>query len=85
MFYSQEYLARKGPLGTVWSAAHLQNRLKKSHYTATNIPETVGSSLLCFLNPKKLPPLIKLCFLPSALVKSFDFYRKKKLSFLQIL
>ncbi|XP_018460704.2 sister chromatid cohesion 1 protein 3-like [Raphanus sativus] len=41
MFYSQEYLARKGPLGTVWSAAHLQNRLKKSHYTATNIPETV--------------------------------------------
>ncbi|KFK32213.1 hypothetical protein AALP_AA6G212200 [Arabis alpina] len=41
MFYSQTYLARKGPLGTVWCAAHLQHRLKKSHYTATNIPETV--------------------------------------------
>ncbi|CAH8390257.1 unnamed protein product [Eruca vesicaria subsp. sativa] len=41
MFYSHVILARKGPLGTVWSAAHLQHRLKKSHYTNTNIPETV--------------------------------------------
>ncbi|CAH8390710.1 unnamed protein product [Eruca vesicaria subsp. sativa] len=41
MFYSHTQLARKGPLGTVWSAAHLQNRLKKSHYTSTNIPKTV--------------------------------------------
>ncbi|KAF8085839.1 hypothetical protein N665_0645s0017 [Sinapis alba] len=41
MFYLHNHLARKGPLGTVWSAAHLQNRLKKSHYTATNIPQTV--------------------------------------------
>ncbi|KAK9674317.1 hypothetical protein RND81_12G225600 [Saponaria officinalis] len=41
MFYSQTYLARKGPLGTVWCAAHLQHKLKKSHYTATDIPSTV--------------------------------------------
>ncbi|GAY37043.1 hypothetical protein CUMW_026210 [Citrus unshiu] len=41
MFYSQTFLARKGPLGTVWCAAHLQHRLKKSHYTSTNIPSTV--------------------------------------------
>ncbi|KAF8110740.1 hypothetical protein N665_0079s0055 [Sinapis alba] len=41
MFYSHAYLARKGPLGTVWAAAHLQQRLKKSHYTSTNIPKTV--------------------------------------------
>ncbi|OMO69797.1 hypothetical protein CCACVL1_19259 [Corchorus capsularis] len=41
MFYSQTFLARKGPLGTVWCAAHLQHRLKKSHYTATDIPSTV--------------------------------------------
>ncbi|KAL0848424.1 hypothetical protein Bca101_021671 [Brassica carinata] len=41
MFYSHVFLARKGPLGTVWAAAHLQQRLKKSHYTATNIPKTV--------------------------------------------
>ncbi|XP_059654323.1 sister chromatid cohesion 1 protein 3-like [Cornus florida] len=42
MFYSHTFLARKGPLGTVWSAAHLQNRLKKSHYTSTDISSTVA-------------------------------------------
>lgn len=41
MFYSQTYLARNGPLSTVWCAAHLQHRLKKSHYTSTDIPSTV--------------------------------------------
>ncbi|XAR62347.1 hypothetical protein NMG60_11017074 [Bertholletia excelsa] len=41
MFYSHTFLARKGPLGTVWCAAHLQHRLKKSHYTSTNISSTV--------------------------------------------
>ncbi|XP_015571019.1 sister chromatid cohesion 1 protein 3 [Ricinus communis] len=41
MFYSQTFLARKGPLGTVWCAAHLQHRLKKSHYTSTDISSTV--------------------------------------------
>ncbi|KAH9627054.1 hypothetical protein KSS87_023742 [Heliosperma pusillum] len=41
MFYSQTYLARKGPLGTVWCAAHLQHKLKKSHYASTDISSTV--------------------------------------------
>ncbi|XP_030476309.1 sister chromatid cohesion 1 protein 3 [Syzygium oleosum] len=41
MFYSQTFLGRKGPLGTVWCAAHLQHRLKKSHYTSTDILKTV--------------------------------------------
>ncbi|OAY54709.1 sister chromatid cohesion 1 protein 3 isoform X2 [Manihot esculenta] len=41
MFYSHTFLARKGPLGTVWCAAHLQHRLKKSHYTSTDISSTV--------------------------------------------
>ncbi|KAL3537342.1 hypothetical protein ACH5RR_000708 [Cinchona calisaya] len=41
MFYSHTILARKGPLGTVWCAAHLQHKLKKSHYTSTNIPSTI--------------------------------------------
>ncbi|XP_051123312.1 sister chromatid cohesion 1 protein 3-like [Andrographis paniculata] len=41
MFYSHTFLARKGPLGTVWCAAHLQHKLKKSHYIATNVPKTV--------------------------------------------
>ncbi|GMH04449.1 hypothetical protein Nepgr_006288 [Nepenthes gracilis] len=41
MFYSHTFLARKGPLGTVWFAAHLEGRLKKSHCTSTDIPSTV--------------------------------------------
>lgn len=41
MFYSHTFLARKGPLGTVWCAAHLQHKLKKPHYISTNIPSTV--------------------------------------------
>ncbi|PON41418.1 Rad21/Rec8-like protein [Trema orientale] len=41
MFYSHTFLARKGPLGTVWFAAHLQNKLKKSHYVSTDISSTV--------------------------------------------
>ncbi|XP_073147413.1 sister chromatid cohesion 1 protein 3 isoform X2 [Henckelia pumila] len=41
MFFSHTFLARKGPLGTVWCAAHLQHKLKKSHYTSTHIPSTV--------------------------------------------
>ncbi|KAL6560448.1 hypothetical protein OROGR_004007 [Orobanche gracilis] len=40
MFYSHTFLARKGPLGTVWCAAHLQHKLKKSHYISTNVPST---------------------------------------------
>ncbi|XVE76677.1 hypothetical protein DITRI_Ditri13aG0000800 [Diplodiscus trichospermus] len=43
MFYSHTFLSRKAPLGTVWCAAHLQHRLKKSHYTATDIPSTVDN------------------------------------------
>ncbi|XP_059650447.1 sister chromatid cohesion 1 protein 3-like [Cornus florida] len=41
MFYSHTFLARKGPLGTVWCAAHLEHKLRKSHYTSTDIPSTV--------------------------------------------
>ncbi|XP_009774740.1 sister chromatid cohesion 1 protein 3 [Nicotiana sylvestris] len=40
MFYSHTFLGRKGPLGTVWCAAHLQ-KLKKPHYISTHIPSTV--------------------------------------------
>ncbi|KAK2993628.1 hypothetical protein RJ640_028972 [Escallonia rubra] len=48
MFYSHTFLARKGPLGTVWCAAHLQSRLKKSEYASTNISKTVE----CILYPE---------------------------------
>ncbi|XP_058071159.1 sister chromatid cohesion 1 protein 3-like isoform X5 [Magnolia sinica] len=37
MFYSHTFLARKGPLGTVWIAAHLQNKLQKSQVAVTDI------------------------------------------------
>lgn len=30
MFYSSQILARKGPLGVVWMAAHLDGQLKRS-------------------------------------------------------
>ncbi|CAA0820720.1 Sister chromatid cohesion 1 protein 3 [Striga hermonthica] len=41
MFYSTTFLARKGPLGTVWCAAHLQHKLRKPQYLSTNVPSTV--------------------------------------------
>ncbi|PPD74266.1 hypothetical protein GOBAR_DD28813 [Gossypium barbadense] len=41
MFYSHTFLSRKAPLGTVWTAAHLQHRLKKSHYASIDILSTV--------------------------------------------
>lgn len=41
MFYSHTFLARKGPLGTVWCAAHLQHKLRKCHYISTNVSSTV--------------------------------------------
>ncbi|CAM8961093.1 unnamed protein product [Rhodiola kirilowii] len=41
MFYSHQILARKGPLATVWMAAHLQHRLKKPHYNSVDINTTV--------------------------------------------
>ncbi|KAJ4821758.1 hypothetical protein Tsubulata_041290, partial [Turnera subulata] len=41
MFFSQTFLARKGPLGSVWCAAHLQHRLTFSQYISTHIPSTV--------------------------------------------
>ncbi|KAI3984319.1 hypothetical protein MKX01_011273 [Papaver californicum] len=43
MFYSHQLLARKRPLGTVWMAAHLQSRLRRSHIDVTNIASTVDS------------------------------------------
>ncbi|KAK1276864.1 Sister chromatid cohesion 1 protein 3 [Acorus gramineus] len=41
MFYSHTFLAKKSPLGTVWIAAHLQHKLRKSHIAVTDIPSSV--------------------------------------------
>ncbi|XP_020530537.1 sister chromatid cohesion 1 protein 3 isoform X1 [Amborella trichopoda] len=46
MFYSHYILARKGPLGAVWMAAHLQHKLRKSQVAETNISSSVDSIML---------------------------------------
>lgn len=42
MFYSVQLLAKKGPLGTVWIAGHLDKRLKRPQIYETNIASSVG-------------------------------------------
>jgi cohesin complex subunit SCC1 len=37
MFYADNVLGRKGPLATIWLAAHWDRRLKKTQITGTNI------------------------------------------------
>lgn len=41
MFYSQYILARKGPLGKIWLAAHFEKKLTKSQVYSTDISESV--------------------------------------------
>lgn len=45
MFYSQVILARKGPLGKIWLAAHFDKKLTKNQIFATDITESVESVL----------------------------------------
>ena len=42
MFYSQFILANKGPLGTIWIAAHLERKLRKNQIADTDIGVSVG-------------------------------------------
>lgn len=58
MFYSVQLLAKKGPLGTVWIAGHLDKRLKRNQIYETNISNSVGG----------LPPALRqvLSFDPAA-------------------
>ncbi|KAK4802315.1 hypothetical protein SAY86_000518 [Trapa natans] len=43
MFYSQFILAKKGPLGTIWIAAHLERKLRKNQVADTDISLSVDS------------------------------------------
>uniref|UniRef100_A0A7S3RZI2 Rad21/Rec8-like protein N-terminal domain-containing protein n=1 Tax=Emiliania huxleyi TaxID=2903 RepID=A0A7S3RZI2_EMIHU len=43
MFYSQLVLAKKGPLGKIWLAAHMEKKVPKLQIMATNIPESVDN------------------------------------------
>lgn len=45
MFYSQVILARKGPLGKIWLAAHFDKKLTKNQIFATDISDSVDSVL----------------------------------------
>ena len=49
MFYSVQLLAKKGPLGTVWIAGHLDKRLKRNQIYETNISSSVGGAVLKLL------------------------------------
>jgi len=43
MFYSQYVLAKKGPLGKIWLAAHMgEKKVPKVQVVATNIPESIA-------------------------------------------
>ncbi|KAL9270603.1 Sister chromatid cohesion 1 protein 4-like protein [Drosera capensis] len=46
MFYSQFILAKKGPLGTIWIAAHLERKLRKNQVADTDIGVSVDS-IIC--------------------------------------
>ncbi|CAN6811356.1 unnamed protein product [Brassica oleracea] len=46
MFYSQFILAKKGPLGTIWIAAHLERKLRKNQVADTDIGVSVADSIL---------------------------------------
>lgn len=45
MFYSNQILARKGPLGLVWIAAHMEGRLKRQQINSTSIEASVDTLL----------------------------------------
>lgn len=45
MFYSQVILARKGPLGKIWLAAHWDKKLTKQNIFSCNITESVDNIL----------------------------------------
>jgi len=48
MFYSQFILAKKGPLGTIWIAAHLERKLRKNQVADTDIGVSVGEYFATF-------------------------------------
>lgn len=48
MFYSQLVLAKKGPLGKVWLAAHWDRKLTKTQINSTDIAKSVGMQVPSF-------------------------------------
>jgi hypothetical protein len=58
MFYSQLILAKKGPLGTIWIAAHLERKLRKNQVTETNISVSVGECSFLFIKQDSIAATI---------------------------
>lgn len=54
MFYSQLVLAKKGPLGKVWLAAHWDRKLTKNQIMGTDISQTAGKSIALTTNDSYL-------------------------------
>lgn len=46
MFYSETILSRRGPLGRVWLAAHMERKLSKTQTLQTDIEESVGEHIV---------------------------------------
>jgi cohesin complex subunit SCC1 len=68
MFYSQIILAKKGPLGKIWLAAHWDKKLNKATIFQTDVSKAVGAfirgarSLVLLLSCARLLP----CVCPTA-------------------
>ena len=43
MFFSHQILSRKGPLGVVWLAAHLDRKLRKQMVSEADLNKSVGA------------------------------------------
>ena len=59
MFYSTQILAKKGPLGTIWIAAHLDRRLKRHQVFEANIAISVGAFPRLVALPRTMSPPLK--------------------------
>lgn len=42
MFYSDVILSKRGPLGNIWLAAHMERRLTKAVLLKTSVGKSVG-------------------------------------------
>ena len=42
MFYSTQILSKRGALGTIWIASHMEKRLKRNQIFETSISASVG-------------------------------------------
>ena len=62
MFYSQIILAKKGPLGKIWLAAHWDKKLNKATIFQTDVSKAVGAFIT--RRPLSGPPAL-LCSAPS--------------------